>query len=337
MSILPSLHAIVARQDLSESEADAAMAVMLEGSSTPSQIAAFLTALRMKGETASELTGFARAMRRFAKPFITGLPQGEPLLDTCGTGGDGPSTFNISTITAFVVAAAGVRVAKHGNRSISSKCGSADLLEALGVRIDRSPDEAARAIREVGIAFLFAPAYHAATRHVQPVRRELKMRTVFNLLGPLANPAGATVQVVGTTSEHNAELIADALCALGLKRGFVVHGRDGLDEVSTTTETIAFEIDAGHVTKRILTPEHFGLPRAELSDIEGGPAPENCEIARRVLNGERGPARDIVLANAALALLAAEKVSSLIDGVHLAAQAIDSEGARRVVEALTSF
>ena len=165
----------------------------------------------MKGETAAELTGFARAMRRFATTIRHRLPPDEPLLDTCGTGGDGPSTFNISTIAAFVVAAAGVRVAKHGNRSISSKCGSADVLEALGIRIDLSPEEAARAIREVGIAFLFAPAYHAATRHVQPVRRELKMRTVFNLLGPLANPAGATVQVVGATSEHNAELLAGAL------------------------------------------------------------------------------------------------------------------------------
>ncbi len=265
----------------------------------------------MKGETASELTGFARAMRRFAQPFDTGLAPGDPLLDTCGTGGDGPSTFNISTITAFVVAAAGVRVAKHGNRSISSKCGSADVLEALGVRIDLSPAEAARAIREVGIAFLFAPAYHAATRHVQPVRRELKMRTVFNLLGPLVNPAGATVQVVGTTSEQNAKLIADALCALGLRRGFVVHGLDGLDEVTTTAETVAFEIGGGHVARRILSPEDFGLPRAQLSQLSGGLAAENCEIARRVLGGERGFARDIVVANAALALVAAEKAADL--------------------------
>src|SRR5579862_4051145 len=264
MSILPSLHAVVAGQSLTEAEAEATMAVILEGASTPPQIAAFLTALRMKGETAAELTGFARAMRRFAQPFDTGLPAGEALLDTCGTGGDGPSTFNISTIAAFVVAAAGIRVAKHGNRSISSKCGSADLLEALGVRIDLPPEEAARAIREVGIAFLFAPAYHGATRHVQPVRRELKMRTVFNLLGPLANPAGATVQVVGTTTEHNAELIAHALCSLGLKRGFVVYGRDGLDEVTTTAETVAFKIQAAGVERLILSPEDFALPRAQL-------------------------------------------------------------------------
>jgi anthranilate phosphoribosyltransferase len=337
MSILRSLHAVVAGQTLTETEAEETMAVILEGSSTPPQIAAFLTALRMKGEAASELTGFARAMRHFAQPFDTGLPPGEPLLDTCGTGGDGPATFNISTIAAFVVAATGVRVAKHGNRSISSKCGSADLLEALGVRIDLSPAEAARAIREVGIAFLFAPAYHAATRHVQPVRRELRMRTVFNLLGPLANPAGANLQVVGTTTEHNAELIAHALCRLGLKRGFVVYGRDGLDEVTTTGETVAFEIRASQVERLILSPEDFGVPRAELSELAGGLALENCEIARRVLDGEPGPARDIVLANAALALVAAEKVEGLMEGVRVAAAAIDSGGARERVAALAAF
>src|SRR5579862_9787104 len=337
MSILPSLHAVVAGQSLTEAEAEATMAVILEGASTPPQIAAFLTALRMKGETAAELTGFARAMRRFAQPFDTGLPAGEALLDTCGTGGDGPSTFNISTVAAFVVAACGVRVAKHGNRSISSQCGSADVLEALGIRIDLSPAEAARAIREVGIAFLFAPAYHAATCHVQPVRRELKMRTVFNLLGPLSNPAAASVQVVGTTTEHNAELIAHALCALALHRGFVVYGRDGLDEVTTTGETVAFEIADGRVTKRIFTPQDFGLLVAKLSDLSGGLADENCEIARRILRGEQGPARDIVLANSALALVAAEKTECLTTGVKLAAEAIDSGRAGEKVAQLAVF
>jgi anthranilate phosphoribosyltransferase len=322
MSILPSLHSVVAGKNLTEEEAESTMAVILEGASTAPQIASFLTAMRMKGETAAELTGFARAMRRFAAPFAHGLP--EPLIDTCGTGGDGPSTFNISTIAAFVVAAAGVRVAKHGNRSISSRCGSADVLEALGVRIDLSAEEAVRAIREVGMAFLFAPAYHAATRHVQPVRRELKMRTVFNLLGPLANPAGASIQVVGTTTEHNAKLIADALCLLGLHRGFVVHGRDGLDEVTTTTETIAYEIRDHTVIRKILTPEDFGIARAHLEDIAGGLAPENAEIARCVLGGERGPARDIVVANAALALVAAEKAANFDQAARLAEQMLDS-------------
>jgi anthranilate phosphoribosyltransferase len=337
MSILPSLHAVVAGQNLSEAEAEATMAVILEGASTSPQIAAFLTALRMKGETAAELTGFARAMRRLAQSFDTGLPPDEPLLDTCGTGGDGPSTFNISTLAAFVVAAAGVPVAKHGNRSISSQCGSADILEALGIRIDLSPSEAARAIREVGIAFLFAPAYHAATRHVQSVRRELKMRTVFNLLGPLANPAGATIQVVGATTEHNAELIAHALLGLGLRRGFVVHGRDGLDEVTTTTETVAFEISGGRVIRRMLSPQDFGLPRAHLADLTGGHAAENCEIARRILAGEKSPARDIVLANAALALLAAERVDDLKEGVRVAADALDSGAAREKVARLAQI
>lgn len=337
MSILPSLHAVVAGRTLSEDEAEHTMAVILEGSSTAPQIAAFLTALRMRGEAASELTGFARAMRRFAEPLHTGLPADEPLLDTCGTGGDGPATFNISTIAAFVVAAAGVRVAKHGNRSISSKCGSADLLEAMGIRIDLSPEDAARAIREIGIAFLFAPAYHAATRHVQAVRRELRMRTVFNLLGPLANPAGANLQVLGTTTEHNAELIAGALSHLGTRRGFVVHGRDGLDEVTTTGETVAFEVQYGQIEKLILVPEDFGLPRAELADLAGGMAEENCEIAWRVLRGERGPARDIVLANAALALVAADKVNELKEGVRMAAEQIDSGAAREKVAALAGF
>ncbi len=337
MSILPSLHAVVAGKNLSEAEAEATMAVILEGVSTPPQIAAFLTALRMKGETAAELTGFARAMRRFAHPFDSGLSPEDPLLDTCGTGGDGPSTFNISTIAAFVVAAAGVKVAKHGNRSISSKCGSADVLEALGVRIDLAPDEAARAIREVGIAFLFAPAYHASTRHVQPVRRELKMRTVFNLLGPLANPAGATIQVVGTTSEHNAELIANALCGLGLKRGFVVYGRDGLDEVTTTTETVAFQISGGTVVRKILSPQDFGLPSANLCDLSGGLAAENSAIVQRVLAGEAGPARDIVVANAALALVAVERAADLMEGVRVAKEAIDSGKARDKLVRLAEF
>jgi anthranilate phosphoribosyltransferase len=335
MSILPSLHAVVAGKNLSESDAEATMAVILEGASTGPQIAAFLTALRMKGETAAELTGFARAMRRFSAPFPDNLPQ--PLLDTCGTGGDGPSTFNISTIAAFVVAAAGVSVAKHGNRSISSKCGSADVLEALGVRIDLAPEEAARAIREVGIAFLFAPAYHAATRHVQPVRRELKMRTVFNLLGPLANPAGATVQVVGTTTEHNAGLLANALCSLGLHRGYVVHGGDGLDEVTTTTLSVAFEIRGGQVTRHTLSPEDFGLPRARIEDLAGGCAEENAEIARRVLGGTPGPARDIVLANASVALLAAEKATSFREGVRLAAELIDCGAALDRLTRLAAF
>src|SRR6266481_198158 len=253
MPFLPYLHAVAERHNLAAGEACEAMQGILAGEVSPSQIAAFLTALRMKGETAEELVGFARAMRHMAVRVDAGL-NGEPLLDTCGTGGDGQSTFNISTIAAFVVAGAGVRVAKHGNRSISSQCGSADLLECLGIAVPQPPEMVARAIREIGIGFLFAPAMHTAMKHAQPVRLELKMRTVFNLLGPLTNPAGATAQLVGAPSEKAAELMAGALAELGLRRGFVVHGSDGLDESTTTGETFVFEITGGQVTRRKMQP-----------------------------------------------------------------------------------
>src|ERR1035441_4627896 len=233
MALLPYLERVVSRVDLSSKEALEAMRTVLSGQASQPQIAAFLVALRMKGETVDELVGFARAMREMAAPIDCG-PGGEPLLDTCGTGGDCASTFNISTIAVFVAAGAGVRVAKHGNRSISSRCGSADLLEALGIAIAVAPAEVGRAIREIGIGFLFAPAFHAAMKHAQPVRVDLKMRTVFNLLGPLTTPAGADAQLAGARSAHAAEWIAGALAALGLRRGFVVHGSDGLDEITTT-------------------------------------------------------------------------------------------------------
>src|SRR5579872_751064 len=249
MLFLPYLHIVAERRDLSAEEARRAMESILAGDVSPAQIAAFLVALRMKGETVDELVGFARAMRAVAIR-IEIVPNGEPLLDTCGTGGDGQSTFNISTIAAFVVAGAGVRVAKHGNRSISSHCGSADLLEAMGISVTLPPQDVARAIREVGIGFLFAPALHTAMKHAHPVRVELKLRTAFNLLGPLTNPAGATAQLVGAPSEHEAELMAGALAQLGLARGFVVHGSDGLDEITTTGPTLAFEIRGGKVERR---------------------------------------------------------------------------------------
>src|SRR5438093_2433632 len=245
MSIIPFLHQVADRRDLDAADAQAAMGAILAGESSPVQIAAFLTALRMKGESVSELVGFARAMRQAARQVH--VDGAEALIDTCGTGGDGGGTFNISTVAAFVIAGSGVRVAKHGNRSISSRCGSADLMESLGVPISLDPAEMARAIREIGIAFLFAPAIHAAMKHAQPVRVELKMRTVFNLLGPLTNPAGATSQLVGAPSENAAELMAGALAELGLPRGFVVHGSDGLDEITTTGVTLAFEIRGGRV------------------------------------------------------------------------------------------
>lgn len=336
MSLLPYIHRVCERQHLQCEEALAAMNIILGGGATPAQIAALLVAMRMKGETVAELVGFARAMRGMAVPVETGIT-GEPLIDTCGTGGDGASTFNVSTVAAFVVAGAGVRVAKHGNRSISSQCGSADLLEEMGIRLAVSPAESARAIREVGIGFLYAPAIHTAMRHAQPVRMELRMRTVFNLLGPLTNPAGATAQLVGAPSPAAAELIAGALAALGLSRGFVVHGSDGLDEITTTGPTLAFEIRDGAVGRRVLEPMDFGVPTAEPPALKGGDKGRNRDMACEVLDGAPGPRRDIVLVNAAAALVAGGKACGFREGVEMAAQAIDSGAARRKVELLARF
>jgi len=327
---------VAAREHLSAAEAEEAMETILDGSASVAQIAAFLVALRMKGEIAPELVGFARAMRRKASPLDLDLA-GEPLLDTCGTGGDGARTFNISTIAAFVAAGAGVKVAKHGNRSISSACGSADVLECLGVKIAQEPDAVARAIREVGIGFLFAPAYHPAMKHAQPARLELKMRTVFNLLGPLTNPAGATAQLVGAPSEAEAELMAEALAALGLARAFVAHGADGLDEITTTGATLLFEIGPGQLTRRRVTPEDFGVPEAAPEDLRGGDARHNAEIARAVLGGAHGPQRDIVLVNASAALVAAGKAADFCQGVRQGAQSIDDGTARQALEQLAAF
>jgi len=338
MSLLPYLERVADKQSLSSAEAEAAMQTILSGESTPAQIAGFLVGLRMKGETAAELVGFARAMRRMAVPVNPDLA-GATLLDTCGTGGDGAGTFNISTVTAFVVAGAGVHVAKHGNRALSGTpgCGSADLLESLGVRIDLAPEESARAIREIGIGFLFAPAVHTAMKHAQPVRAELKLRTVFNLLGPLTNPAGATAQIVGAPSEPTAQLMAEALAMLGLRRGFVVHGSDGLDEITTTGPTLAFEIRNGAVERRELEPADFAVPPATPEDLKGGDQTRNLEIARSVLTGDRGPHRDIVLANAAAALLAAGLVETLLEGTAVAAVSIDTAAAWGRVKALAEF
>ena len=336
MPLLPYLHRVADRQNLSPADALEAMHSILSGEATAPQIAGFLVALRMKGETVEELVGFARALRQMAEPIDAALG-GEPLLDTCGTGGDGLATFNISTVAAFVVAGAGVRVAKHGNRSISSQCGSADLLEAMGVRFPVPPVESARAIREVGIGFLFAPAIHTATKHAHPVRVDLKMRTVFNLLGPLTNPASATAQLAGAPSAHFAELIAGALAALGLERGFVVHGSDGLDEITTTGPTLAFEIRRGEVTRRTLTPDDFGVATARPEDLKGGDPRSNLAIAREILEGVHGPRRDIVLVNAAAALVAVGRALDFRDGVALAARAIDSGAARGKAEALARF
>jgi len=330
---LDFLHAVTGGRSLTEEEAESAMQAMLAGQSTHVLTAAFLTALRMKGETVDELTGFARAMRAASTPLPID-PAVRPLLDTCGTGGGGKGTFNISTVTAIVVAGAGVRVAKHGNRSISSQCGSADLLEALGVRTHVTPEVAAAAIRDAGIGFLFAPAFHGAMKHVQPVRLELKMRTAFNYLGPLSNPARAEIQVTGTWSNEAAEKIAGALARLGLGRGYVVHGSDGLGELTVTGSTLVLDVRAGTVTRMTLTPEDFELPRHPFESLLGGDAGRNRAIAESVLEGQPGAPRDIVLMNAALALVASGKVPDWKSGVAMAALSIDSGAANEKLAAL---
>lgn len=336
MSLLPYLERVVAHGSLSAEEARAAMETILSGQASQPQIAALLVALHMKGETVDELVGFARAMRRMAARVDPGLP-GEPLLDTCGTGGDRSGTFNISTLAAFVVAGAGVRVAKHGNRSISSQCGSADLLESMGIQVAVSAEQAARAIREVGIGFLFAPVMHTAMKHAHPVRVDLKMRTVFNLLGPLTNPAGANAQVAGAPSAKTAELIAGALAELGLEHGFVVHGSDGLDEITTTGPSLVFEVRGGKAERRTVEPGDFGVSRAQPQDLRGGERVRNLEIARQVLGGCPGPQRDIVLVNASAGLVAAGRAGSFFAAMDLAARSVDSGAARGKAEALARF
>ncbi len=312
------------------------MQAMLSGGDDGVVIGAFLAALRTKGETAEEIAGFAAAMRENAV-FVNAASGTEPVLDTCGTGGDGADTFNISTVAAFVAAGAGVRVAKHGNRSASSRCGSADVLEKLGITLIADPAMAARAIREVGIGFLFAPAFHPAMRHVMPVRRELKMRTVFNLLGPLANPARASHQLVGVSGIAEARLMAAALRDLGLTRGFVVHGSDGLDEVTTTGPTTVIEIGPGGLSEWQFSPQSVGIEQAGAEHLRGGDAEENAEIAREVLGGKPGPKRDIVLVNAAFAINAAGKFRNLRDSLSAARRSLDSGAALERLESLREF
>jgi anthranilate phosphoribosyltransferase len=342
--IQDTLTKIGAGKDLTRAEADGAMEQILSGQATDSQIVELLAALRIKGETVDELVGFATAMRRFATKIFPSdyARRVEPLVDTCGTGGDAKGTFNVSTAAAFVVAGAGVRVAKHGNRSISSKCGSADVLEALGVRIDLEPEQVARCIDEIGIGFLFAPAMHAATRHAMRARHELGGRTVFNLLGPLTNPAGASAQVAGVYQAGFTELMAQALGELGVKRAFVVHGGDGLDEISIGGETCVAELRDGAVRSYTVVPEDFGLRRAPLESILGGDANQNARIIHKVLGRsllyrEHGPHRDIVRANAAAALVASGRATDWLNGVRLATESINSGAARERLDALVAF
>lgn len=328
--ISEAIRRAVSGQDLSPAEVEAAMDEILSGQASSAQIAAFVVALRMKGESANEIAAAATALRRrcaAVRPNVKG-----PLLDTCGTGGDGLQTFNISTASAIVVAACGVAVAKHGNRAVSSKAGSADVLEALGVRIDIEPAHAQRCIETAGIGFLFAPSHHAAMRHAAPVRKELGIRTIFNLLGPLSNPASATHQVVGVYDPARVVQLAEALGALGLVAAWVVHGEGGLDEVSPSGSTRVAQLAEGAVTTFEVRPRDFGLQEVGLESLRGGDATRNAEIITGVLEGEKGPARTAVVLNAAAALRVAGASTGLQDAAVRAASAIDSGAAKEALE-----
>lgn len=326
-AVREALHQVVDGRDLSEEQATAAMREILGDGSTPALTAALLTAMRMKGETAREVTGFARSMRASAVPVRSRTVPATQLVDTCGTGGDGGGTFNVSTAAALVAAGAGLAVAKHGNRSISSRCGSADVLEALGVCVSLGAEEVGRSIDEVGIGFLFAPGMHPAMRHAGPVRAELGMRTVFNMLGPLTNPAGAAIQVMGVYEDRIVTLAAEALSRLGARRALVVHGSDGMDEITVTGPTRFAEVLDGRVEVGSLEPADFGLPSARLSEIAGGDTATNASIIQSVLAGRRGPARDIVLMNAGAVLRMAGRADGWREAAAIAASAIDSGAA----------
>ncbi len=337
--IVEAIESLIGRRSLSEEEARQVMEEVLSGSATDAQIGAFLTALRMNGETVDELVGMTRAMRAHAKPIALPATRQaeEALVDTCGTGGDDSGTFNVSTAAAFVVSGAGVRVAKHGNRSISSRCGSADVLEALGVRLDVASERAAESIEQIGFGFLFAPSIHTAMRHAQRARRELRLRTVFNLLGPLTNPANASAQLIGVSQAPWRELLASALNRLGIGRAFVVHGADGLDELTLSAETQVSEVQNGTIRGFSTQPEDFGLHRAPREALQGGDAGENARIIRGILHGEKGPRRDLVLMNASAALVAAGRAKDFLEGVALARESIDSGAAQKKLEAYVSF
>ena len=339
---------VVEQEHLTEGEMIEVMNQIMSGEATPAQVGAFITALRMKGETVDEITGAARVMRERATWIRVGrgvldidrddinIDQ-ETILDVVGTGGDCTNTFNVSTTVTFVVSACGVRVAKHGNRSVSSLCGSADVLEKLGVNLDVTPQQVERCINEIGLGFLFAPALHGAMKHAIGPRREIGIRTIFNILGPLTNPAKADCQVMGVYREELVEKLAGVLQRLGCKHGFVVHGRDGMDEITLTADTAAAEVTPEEVRLFTITPEELGLTRCTMADLRGGDAIANALIVRSVLVGETGPRRDIVLLNAAYALLAAGACSTVQDGLAMAAYAIDSGKAAEQLKQLITL
>ncbi len=322
---------LVEKESLTSEEAEVVMNGIMLGEATPSQISAFIVALRMKGETAEEIAGCAKAMRAHATKVVS---RQNPLIDTCGTGGDGIGTFNISTVVAFVVAGAGIAVAKHGNRSVSSRCGSADVLEILGVKIELGPKGIARCLDEIGIGFLFAPRLHPAMKYAATPRREIGVRTIFNILGPLTNPASASIQLLGVYDPRLTETIAQVLSLLGTRHALVVHGADGLDELSTTGINKVSQLHNGEITTYYLDPRQVGLPSAELAQLKGGLPEENARIVRALLQGERGAKRDVVLLNAAAGLLTAERVIDFKEGLSLAAETIDSGQALHKLEQL---
>ncbi|MFO7877177.1 MAG: anthranilate phosphoribosyltransferase [Desulfovermiculus sp.] len=328
------LYKIYQRKDLTEEEMSALLGEIFSGNTTDAQVGAFMGALATKGETYAELAGAARAMRKKAIRIET---MAQDVIDTCGTGGDTSGTFNISTVTAFVAAGCGAVVAKHGNRSISSQCGSADVLEALGVNLDVDPEIVEEAIAEIGIGFLFAPKYHGAMRYASNARKEVGLRSIFNMLGPLTNPAGTKRQLVGVFAPELTEMFAQALKRLGAKRALVVHGHDGLDEISVCAPTRICELCDGQISTYDLFPESYFGRTAAAEEIAGGSPAENAQITKNILSGHKGARRDIVLINSAAALMAAGRVESIEQGIEMAEQAIDSGAAMDKLTALIEF
>lgn len=334
MMITEALARLADRINLSAEDAEEVMCEIMEGKATPAQIAAYLMGLRQKGETVEEITGSARAMRARATKIRISA---QVVVDTCGTGGDGAHTFNISTTTAFVVAGAGITVAKHGNRSISSRCGSADVLSALGVDINLPPDRVAECIDEVGIGFLFAPLFHGAMKHCAGPRQDMGIRTMLNVLGPLTNPAGATHQVLGVYDAGLTDVLGQVLLQLGSQHCFVLHGMDGLDEITLADRTKVSEGKGGVVSSYFISPEEFGLARVARREIAGGTPEENARITWDILHGRKGPKRDIVCLNAAPAMVVAHKAATLQEGFRLAQRTIDSGAAAEKLERVVAF
>jgi anthranilate phosphoribosyltransferase len=332
--IKEAIEYLTAGKDLAESQSENVMEAIMEGQATPAQIAALLVSLRLKGETVEEITGFVKVMRRKATRINTKYPV---VVDTCGTGGDGANTFNISTTAAFVVAGAGAPVAKHGNRSVSSKCGSADLLEALNVRIDLEPDQIESCLEETGIAFLFAPSMHSAMKHVAGPRREIGIRTVFNVLGPLTNPAGAKAQVLGVYNRELTTKLGEVLARLGTDHSFVIHGAQGLDEISLSGPSYVCEINNGKISEYTVDPEKYGLPRSPVKDLFGGSPFENAAHTLSILHGEHGSRRNAVLINAAFGLMASGLAKDLSEGLDLATESISKGSALKKLQHLIRF